>query len=110
MVFVLREEESDVSMMRPLLTAMGLGVLASGAWTGFGESVAGVALESTTGFDLGEKNEVIDLNPGCVAKDELLLGPALAFGFPISHRRDESGKIKKALANIRVQPKKKTHF
>ncbi len=106
MVFVLREEESDWSLVRPLLIAMGLGVLASGAWTGFGESVAGVALESTTGFDLGEKNEVIDLKPGCVAKDELLLEAALAFGFPISHNEDESGKIRAALAIIRVQQSK----
>ena len=85
-VFVLSEELFDVSINRPLLTAMGLGVLASGAWTRLGasgESMAGVALESTDGFDFGEKNDVIDLNPECAVEDELLLDAVLAFGFPI---------------------------
>ena len=82
--FVFREEKIDSSVMRPFLTAMGLGVLAS--WTAIGascESTAGVALESSTGLAFGEKKEVIDLNPGCAIEDELLLDAVFAFGFPI---------------------------
>jgi hypothetical protein len=109
-VFVLREEESDVSSVRPLLIAVGLGVFASCAWTSFGASVvslAGVAIDSTTGLDFGEKNEVIDLNPGCAAKDVLLLDEVFALGFPISLANQSSGKLKEALATIRVSGQKK---
>ncbi len=83
---VLSEEQFDLSIVRLLLTAVGLGVLVSG-WTRLGasgDSTAGVALESTTGLDFGEKNEVIDLNPGCAVKDEAPFDAVLAFGFPIA--------------------------